>query len=131
MGANTALFVSDTDTLKKYEATFDLIIDTIPFNHDLMPYLMLVKPHSTLWIVGSFFTMATDFDLINRGRRIIRGSSTAGIADTQEFVDMCTKNDIYPDIQLIDIKDINKTHSALINSLVKYRYVIDMSTLAK
>lgn len=129
LGANQTIFIGDMDELRKYEGTFDLIIDTVPFNHDLMPYVMLTKPNSTLWIVGSMFTMAADFNLINRGGRIVRGSSTAGIAGTQECVDFCITNNIYPDIELINIKNINETHRKLLLSEVKYRYVIDMKTI--
>lgn len=131
LGADAAILVKDMDSLKEYEATFDLIIDTIPFNHDITPYLLLVKPNHTLWIVGSFFTMAVDFDNVNRKGRIIRGSSTAGINDTQECINFCVQNNIYPDIELIDIKDINETHRKLLLSEVRYRYVIDMSTIYK
>lgn len=129
LGADKSFLIADMDKLKPYEATFDLIIDTIPFNHDLMPYINLIKPNSTLWIVGSFFTMATDFDLVNRKGRIIRGSSTAGIPDTQKLVDLCVANNIYPDIEIINMQDINATHEKLLLSQVKYRYVIDMSTI--
>lgn len=129
LGADRAILVTDNDVLKPYEATFDLIIDTIPFNHDMMPYINLVKPNSTLWIVGSFFTMATDFDLVNRKGRIIRGSSTAGIADTQELLDLCAANNIYPNIEVINIQDINKTHEQLLLSRCRFRYVIDIDTI--
>jgi alcohol dehydrogenase (NADP+) len=129
LGANESLLIDDKDKLKPHKNTFDLIIDTIPFNHDLMPYIELIKTNGTLWIVGSFFTMATDFDLVNRKGKIIRGSSTAGIYDTQEAINFCAENKIYPDIQLINIKDINKTHNDLVMSKVRYRYVIDVSTI--
>lgn len=130
LGADVALLVTDMDSLNPYHGKLDLIIDTIPFNHDFMPYINLLKPNGgTLWVVGSFFTMATDFDLVNRQGKIIRGSSTAGIADTQEIIDICSKFNIYPEIQLINIKDINETHNAIVTSKVRYRYVIDMSTL--
>jgi len=117
------------DSLKPYHMWFDLIIDTIPFNHDLAPYINLIAPQGTLWIVGSFFTMATDFNFVNRGGKIIRGSSTAGIADTQEIINICVQYNIYPEIILIKIQDLNNTHHNLINSKVKYRYVVDMSTI--
>lgn len=131
LGADKTIFIGDLDELRKYEGTFDLIIDTVPFNHDLMPFVALLKPNSTLWIVGSFFPMAGDFNLINRRGVIIRGSSTAGIASTQECVNFCINNNIYPDIQKIDIKELNGTHKKLLLSEVKYRYVIDMSTIYK
>lgn len=129
LGADQALLVTDTVLLKPYEMTFDLIVDTIPFNHDLMPYINLIKPQSTLWIVGSFFTMAVDFDITARKGRIIRGSSTAGISDTQEFINLCVANNIYPDIELISMHDINATHENIVTGKVRYRYVIDMVTI--
>ena len=129
--ADDYIMSNDSDKLKKYEMKFDLIISTIPFNHDInIPYIDLLKPNTgTLWIIGSFFTMATDFDKINRKGRIIRGSSTASIADTQEVINLCVKKGIYPDIQRISIQKINDTHEYLVTSRARYRYVIDMSSL--
>lgn len=129
LGADVSLLVTDMDSLKPFESKLDLIIDTIPFNHDLDPYLMLLKPNATLWVVGSFFSMVGDFNLINRKGKIIRGSSTAGIPDTQEVIDFCHKNSIYPDVKVIGFKDLQSTHRDLINSKVYYRYVVDVSTI--
>ncbi|XWV26645.1 alcohol dehydrogenase [Tupanvirus soda lake] len=129
LGSDESLLVTDMDSLKPYHNWFDLIIDTIPFNHDLMPYIDLIAPQGTLWIIGSFFSMATDFNLVNRSGRIIRGSSIAGIADTQEIINLCVENNIYPEIIPIKIQDLNNTHHNIINSKVRYRYVVDMSTI--
>ena len=131
LGADHAILVKDNDALRAVEASFDLVIDTIPFNHDLFPYLNLIKPNKTLWIVGSFFTMAVDFELVNRKGRIIRGSSTGNISDTQECVDYCIQNNIYPNIIKIQANadEINATHRKLLLSEVKYRYVIDLKTI--
>lgn len=130
LGADISLLVSDMDSLKPHEGTCDLIIDTIPFDHDMSPYLNLLKNNGgVLWIVGSFFTMATDFNIVNRKGKIIRGSSTAGVPDTQEFIDFCAKYQIYPQIVLIDIKDINGTHKSIVTNEIRYRYVIAMETI--
>lgn len=129
LGADESLLVTNMDSLKLHASSFDLIIDTIPFNHDLMPYLELLVPHGTLWIVGSFFTMAADFNIINRQGKIVRGSSTAGIADTQETINFCAQNNIYPEIVPIKIQDLNKTHENIVTSKVRYRYVVDISTI--
>lgn len=129
LGADAALLVTDMDSLKPHNMSFDLIIDTIPFNHDLYPYINLMKPNRTLWIVGSMFDMVTQFNYVNRHGVIIRGSSTAGIADTQELVDLCVKNNVYPDIEVIKIQEINKTHQNLLLNKVRYRYVINISSI--
>ena len=132
LGASESLLMSDTDAVKLHENTCDLIIDTIPFNHDITPYLNLLKINGgILWIVGSFFTIATDFDIVNRKGKIIRGSSTAGTIDTQEFLNFCIKENLYPEVEIINIRDINKTHHYLVTSKVRYRYVIDMTSIYK
>lgn len=118
-----------------YRQTFDLIICTIPFRHDVNMYILLLKPNGIMWIVGiiwivgAMIQMTIDFDIINRKGRVIRGSSTAGIPDTQECINYCVKNNIYPDIELISVSDINATHDKIVNKEVRYRYVIDMSTI--
>jgi uncharacterized zinc-type alcohol dehydrogenase-like protein len=132
LGANSSILMMDDNELKLAEGTFDLIINTIPFNHDLLPYLKLLKNDGgTLWIVGSFFTMATDFDILNRHGKIIRGSSTAGTERTRELLKFCDEKKIYPEIEIIDIKQINQTHPLIISSEVKYRFVIKMDTINK
>lgn len=52
-----------------------------------------------------------------------------GIAETQEMLDYCAAHNIYSDIELISAQDINKAYERVINSDVKYRFVIDMKTL--
>lgn len=129
LGADKSVLVTDLDTLNKFHDTFDCIIDTIPFKHDLDPYVKLLRPLGTLCITGAFYCLSPDFNIVNRKGRTIRGFSTGGIADTQELINLCAENNILPEINLININDINKTHNPIINSQVKYRYVIDMSTL--
>jgi uncharacterized zinc-type alcohol dehydrogenase-like protein len=132
LGADDALWSNDLDSFKPHDGTFDLIICTIPFNHDQTPYYHLLKKNGgTMWIVGSFYTMAVDFDIVNRDGKIVRGSSTAGVPDTQEFLNYCAKHKIYPEIELINIQDINSTHSKIVASKVRYRYVIDMKSITQ
>lgn len=110
---------------------FDLIIDTIPFNHDINNlYINLPKLITgTLWIIGFFFTMAANFDQINRKRRSIRSSDCSSLLDSQELINFCVKNNIYPNIKVIPIQKINDTHQELVTSKIRYCYVVNMSTL--
>jgi uncharacterized zinc-type alcohol dehydrogenase-like protein len=130
LGADDAFLIYD-DKLKPYLNTFDLVIDTIPFAHDSSPYLDLIKTMGTYWNIGCFYTQAIDMDKVNRKAKIIRGSIMAGIPDTAELIEFCINNNIYPETQIIDIKDINKTHEMLKTSKVRYRYVIDMTSIYK
>ena len=68
------------------------------------------------------------FNLIFHGRNFA-GSLIGGIQQTQEMLDFCSAHNITPDIELIDIKDVNKAYERIEKSDVKYRFVIDMATL--
>ena len=62
-------------------------------------------------------------------RRSIAGSLIGGIAETQEMLDFCGEHGITADIELIPIQQINTGYERMLKGDVKYRFVIDMSTL--
>jgi uncharacterized zinc-type alcohol dehydrogenase-like protein len=62
-------------------------------------------------------------------RRSVAGSLIGGIQETQEVLDFCGEHGVTPDIQKIDIADINDAYEKVENGEVRYRYVIDMATL--
>lgn len=129
LGAHQAVLATDLTLIDAYRLSFDMIICTIPFRHEINMYIDLLKPQGIMWIVGAMLGMTVDFDIVNRKGRLVKGSSTAGIPDTQECINFCVQNNIYPDIQLISIKNLNATHEKIVNKEVKYRYVVDMSTI--
>ena len=63
------------------------------------------------------------------GRKNLSGSLIGGIAETQEMLDYCAKNNISCDIELIPIQAINEAYERVLKSDVKYRFVIDMQSL--
>jgi len=52
-----------------------------------------------------------------------------GTAETQEVLEFCAKHNILPQVELIDIKDINDAFDKIKDDEVYFRYVIDMATL--
>jgi uncharacterized zinc-type alcohol dehydrogenase-like protein len=64
------------------------------------------------------------------GRRKLGGSLIGGIQETQEMLDFCAKHNIVSDIEMIPMKYINEAYERMIKSDVKYRFVIDMKSLA-
>lgn len=129
LGASKGILMTDKEQIDANDSTLDFIINTIPFPHDLDPYVQLLKAKGTMCVVGSFFPMKTDFNDIIRKTRTIKGWNVAGIADCQELLNFCATNNILPDIELISAKQKNQTRERLVKSQVKYRFVIDMSTL--
>lgn len=62
------------------------------------------------------------------GRKRVAGSLIGGIKETQEMLDFCGEHNIVSDIE-INIQDINKAYERVVNSNVKYRFVINMKSL--
>ena len=52
-----------------------------------------------------------------------------GTAETQEMLDFCAEHNILPEVELINIEDINEAFEKVKDEEVRFRYVIDMATL--
>lgn len=130
LGADRLLVSSDTAAMDKAKNGFDLIIDTVPVKHDLNPYMPLLKVDGTLVLVGQVGPMAEPSTVpMIMGRRRIAGSLIGGIAETQELLDFCAKKNILPECEMIRMDEINDAFERMEHSDVRYRFVIDMSTL--
>ena len=130
LGANDVLITSDTAAIKAGAGRFDLIVDTIPVEHDVALYLKLLKVSGTLVLVGAVGMQPPyHTGLLLGGRKSLAGSAIGGIAETQEMLDFCAKNGILPDTETIAIQDINHAFERMEKSDVKYRFVIDMASL--
>jgi uncharacterized zinc-type alcohol dehydrogenase-like protein len=131
LGAHKFALASDSAQLKKLAGYFDFIIDTVSAKHDYNMYLGLLATDGVMMCVGAPPTPAevAMFTLIG-GRRSLAGSGIGGIPETQEMLDYCAKNGITSDIELIDIASINKAYERMLKSDVRYRFVIDMASLA-
>lgn len=131
LGADDVVLSSDLKRMKEYEGKLDLIIDTIPFNHDLTMYINLVRPAGVFWNIGSLMVMATDFELLGRMNIAIKGSILGSLQDSQDLINFCVERGIYPEVKLIGASEINDTHRKIVESEVRYRYVIDISTITQ
>jgi alcohol dehydrogenase (NADP+) len=69
------------------------------------------------------------FNLI-MGRRTLAGSLIGGIQETQEMLDFCAGHGITSDVEIIPIQQINEAYERMLKGDVKYRFVIDMASLA-
>lgn len=132
LGADQVVLSRDAEAMAKQAKRFDLIIDTVAMPHDLDSLLGLLKRDGQLVLVGAPATphpSPNPFNLITR-RRSIAGSMIGGIPETQEMLDFCAEHGIVADIELIGAEGINAAYERMLNSDVKYRFVIDIATLA-
>ena len=131
LGADHVLISSDRDAMKAAARSFDFLLDTIPVAHDLPPYLALLDRQGTLCLVGAIDMLPSFHSgLLLGGQKAVAGSGIGGIAETQEMLDFCAEKDILPDVEVIRMDEINHAYERMERSDVKYRFVIDMATLA-
>lgn len=131
LGAHHVLVSRDPAAMKAARDSMDLIIDTIPVPHDLAPYIQLLDVDGTLVIVGAIDLMpAFHSGLLLGGRKRVSGSPIGGIRETQELLDLCAEREIYAECETIAMQDIEKAYARMDRAEVKYRFVIDMATLA-
>ncbi|MDY3330898.1 MAG: zinc-binding dehydrogenase, partial [Pelistega sp.] len=131
LGAHHMVISTDKEQMKAVANTLDVIIDTVPYQHDLQPYLKTLTLDGTLVLVGLIDNIEPSFNSapLVLGRRSVAGSLIGGIAETQEMLNFCGQHNIVSDIELIPIQDINKAYERMLKSDVKYRFVIDMASL--
>jgi uncharacterized zinc-type alcohol dehydrogenase-like protein len=130
LGADAFLLSSDPAAMTAAASGFDLIIDTVPVKHELDPYVPLLDVDGTLVMVGQVGPMSEMSSVpLLFGRRRIAGSPIGGIAETQEMLDFCARKNVVPEIEMIQIQDINEAWARMERSEVRYRFVIDMKSL--
>ncbi len=131
LGADQIVLSTDETQMAAVRSRFDLIIDTVPYIHDINPYMPTLAISGTLVLVGYLgpldpFLNSSPMVL---GRKSVAGSLIGGIAETQEMLDFCGERGITSDIEVIQIQEINAAYERMLKSDVKYRFVIDMASL--
>jgi alcohol dehydrogenase (NADP+) len=126
-GASSVLISTDAEQMEASKNSFQLIIDTIPSTHSVEPYLKLLKLDGDLVLVGPISPMeGFHGSSVMGGRKSITGSGVGGIKETQEMLEYCAKNDIYPDIEIMSAEDINSAWDTMVQKNMSHRYVIDI-----
>lgn len=130
-GAKEVIVVDSLDKLKPYAGKLDYMLSTIPYAFEVSEYLTCVKPYGSFTQVGQpkggLFTINNSNFMFSRVN--YNSSLIGGIPETQEVMDFCALNKIYPQIEIIDAKDINTVWDKVVNKEARYRYVIDGATI--
>ncbi|MGZ5243579.1 MAG: NAD(P)-dependent alcohol dehydrogenase [Bacteroidia bacterium] len=130
LGAQHFALTTNEENIARLKNSFDFIVDTVSAEHDYNMYLNMLKTDGVMICVGAPPTAAhiPPFNLIGK-RRSIGGSLIGGLPETQEMLDYCAENNITSDVEIIAMKDINEAYEKMMKGQVRYRFVIDMSTL--
>lgn len=131
LGADAVVISTYENEMETVKGKFDLIIDTVPYDHDINPYVATLNISGTLVLVGYIGQMgdALFTPPMILGRRSVAGSVIGGIKETQEMLDFCGEHNILPEIEMIKMQNINEAYERMLKSDVRYRFVIDMQSL--
>jgi uncharacterized zinc-type alcohol dehydrogenase-like protein len=132
LGAQEVIVSRNPEEMEAHASSFDFILNTVAASHNLDAYTTLLKRDGTMCLVGAPPEPhpAPDVGALVFKRRSIAGSLIGGIPETQEMLDFCAEHGIVSDIELIPAHAINEAYERMLRSDVKYRFVIDNSSLA-
>jgi alcohol dehydrogenase (NADP+) len=131
LGASEGVLSTDQAQMGKFGNSLDFIINTIPVAHDLSPYLKLLKRDGAMCLLGipsGPHEPLSAESLIAR-RKSLTGSLYGSIDEIRELLEFAAEHKIRADVEVIAIQEVNKAFDRIMNKEVRYRYVIDMSTL--
>ncbi|MCL1906774.1 MAG: NAD(P)-dependent alcohol dehydrogenase [Propionibacteriaceae bacterium] len=128
-GASDYYATSDPDTFPALRNRFDMILSTVSATDDYSSYL------SSLTKTGVLVNVGLPGDSIQLKlpalgpARTLMGSQIGGCAETQEMLDFCGAHGVLPRIETISGEQITEAYDQVVNSAVRYRFVIDTDTL--
>jgi uncharacterized zinc-type alcohol dehydrogenase-like protein len=131
LGADEVILFRDEDAMAAANRSIDVIIDTVAAPHDLNPFFRTLRRDGALFQLG---LPSGDMPPVNPGALIRRriayaGSLIGGIAETQEMLDFCAAHGVVADIELVRADQLNEAYDRMVAGDVKYRFVLDTSTL--
>jgi alcohol dehydrogenase (NADP+)/uncharacterized zinc-type alcohol dehydrogenase-like protein len=130
-GAKEVIVVNSGEDLKPWKGKLDFMISTLPYAYEMSNYISCVKPYGYFTQVGLPINGELMINNTNMvfNRVNFNGSLIGGIAETQDVMNYCAENKIYPKIQIIKAEEINEAWEKVVNKEARYRYVIDASTI--
>ncbi len=131
LGADRVVISTDAAQMAQVAGHFHLIVDTVPYVHDLNAYIPTLRFKGSLVLVGYLGPLEPALDSMPMviGGKAVAASMIGGMAATQEMLDFCGQHDIVSDVEVIAMQDINDAYERMLKSDVKYRFVIDMASL--
>ena len=117
------------ETLRGLRGTFDVILNTVSANLPVDRFLATLKPRGALVGIGiPTEPMSVRAGSLAAGRKILTGSMIGGIPETQEMLEFCARHGVTAEIEMIAADKINEAYDRVVNSDVRYRFVIDAKT---
>ena len=126
-------YLLTVDAIESHRNFFDFILNTTSSSADNDALLGMLRVGGSLVYVG-LAGVPQSFDPFSlvTGLKSIGGSNTGDIATTQKMLDFCGKHNIVSTIELLDASDaksVDAAYDRVVAADVRYRFVIDASTI--
>lgn len=130
-GAKEVIVVKSVEDLKPWKGKLDFMISTVPYAYEMSGYIDCVKPYGYFTQVGLPINGKLMINNTNMAFNQVNfnGSLIGGIPETQDLMNYCAENKIYPQIQIIKAEEINEAWKKVVNKEARYRFVIDAATI--
>lgn len=130
LGAVEHVATSDPDALRSRRNTFDLVLNTVSADLDIEAYVGIVKHRGVVVNVGlpSAPYEVRPSRLIGTSK-VLAGSNIGGIPETVEMLEFCAEHGIGATVETITADQVTEAYDAVVRGDVRYRYVIDVSTI--
>jgi uncharacterized zinc-type alcohol dehydrogenase-like protein len=131
LGADEVVLSRDPEAMAAADRSIDVIIDTVAAPHDLNPFFRTLRRDGALFQLGlpSGAMPPVNPGALIRRRIAYSGSLIGGIAETQEMLDFCAAHGVVADIEMVRADQLNEAYDRMVAGDVKYRFVLDTSTL--
>jgi uncharacterized zinc-type alcohol dehydrogenase-like protein len=131
LGSSQHIATSDTEAMRAARGSFDLIINTVSADIPVEDYLRLLRPLGALVNVGlpTEAYSVKPFALVG-GNKVLAGSMIGGMAQTQEMLDFCAEHGLGATIETIAAAEVDAAWERVVAGDVRYRVVIDTSTIS-
>ena len=132
LGADEVIVSRNAEEMQAHAGSFDFILNTVAAPHNLDAFTSLLKRDGTMCLVGvpAEPHPSPNVGALIFGRKAIAGSLIGGLPETQEMLDFCAEHGIVSDIEMIRADGIDEAYERMLRSDVKYRFVIDIASMA-
>jgi uncharacterized zinc-type alcohol dehydrogenase-like protein len=132
LGADDYRTTGGPGELEALRDSFDLIVSTVPVPYDLSGPLGLLDLDGTLVNLGvPDEPLRIDPYTLLTNRRTLAGSMSGGMPQTQEMLDFCAEHGIGAQVEVVGAADLDRVYDRLTAGDVRYRFVLDVTTIAK
>ena len=130
LGATDYYATGDESTFDTLQGRFDVILNTVSAPLPMDSYLSTLRVGGAMVNVGAPPTpMDINMFSLLGGSKVLAGSMIGGIPETQQMLDFCAKHQLGAEVEVIKASEINEAYERVNNSDVRYRFVIDASTI--